>query len=979
MCPNKQKTVEALTDVPPAKTENSQFSIVGIGASAGGLEALELFFMNMPKDNGMAFVIIQHLDPNHFSLLPELLQRITPLKVYQVSDNLLVKQNCIYVIPPNKSISLLNGVLHSFDPVESSAQRLPVDAFFRSLANDRSNKSIGVILSGMGSDGSLGLKAIKEKNGIVLVQTPSTAKYDGMPRNATEAVMADIVAPAEELPGKLIELLKYIPSVIPDPEKDDNSLKNLDKIIILIREQSGHDFSFYRKTTLFRRIERRMAVHLIDKLANYVRFCQNNLMEVEILFKELLIGVTSFFRDKDVWKKLTEQVLPDIIGKLPADYVIRAWVTACSTGEEAYSLAIAFKEACVKNAKNKNITFQIFASDLNQEAIDNARKGLYSSSIATDVSSEFLNRYFTAEADGYRVIPAIRDKVMFATHNVIKDPPFSRLDIISCRNMLIYMEPELQEKIIVLFNYSLKPGGILVLGTSETLGKENLGFQKTDFKFNIFTHTSASQISELKQFPITFNQKSLVSGEFQEKPKVAENFQTLADQFLFRRFAPASILINPNGDIIYMTGRIGNYLELVAGKANWNIYSMARDGLRKELSVVLRSSLQNYDKHILHNINFGTPGDRLVADVKVQRIDSQDSLKDMIMVIFTDITAKVENELTINANRLKSRGQLKEMKIQLQRSEEDLQVLRKELQISQEEMKFINEELISTNEELLLTNDELNSSMQNMQSLNEELHVLNFGLQSNVNDFVVVNDGLKNLLNSTGIAMLFLDKKLKVRKFTDQVTNIYKLRNTDIGRPFNELASHFQYPEIESHARQVLQNHTFIENEIATNDGRWFNVKIMPYHTRDNRIDGLVLTFTNITLAKKAQQTLTFSEIRYRRLFESAKDGILIIDAETGMIIDVNPFLIEMLGYSKEQFTDKSIWGIGFLKDIVANKDKFLELQQNEMVRYENLPLERADGQMINVEFVSNVYLVSNEKVIQCIIREVNNHLTTER
>lgn len=614
----------------------------------------------------MVFVIIQHLDPNHVSLLPELLQRITPLKVYQVSDNLIVKQNCIYVIPPNKNISLLNGVLHLFDPVESRTQRLPVDAFFRSLANDRSDKSIGIILSGMGSDGSLGLKAIKEKNGLVLVQSPLTAKYDGMPHSAVEAVIADIVAPAEELPAKLIQLLKFIPTIIPDSEKDDNELRSLNKIIILIREQSGHDFSFYKKATIFRRIERRMAVHLIDKLANYVSFCQKNPMEVVILFKELLIGVTSFFRDKDVWKKLTEQVLPDLIGKLPDDYVIRAWVAACSTGEEAYSLAIAFKEACVKNGKNKNITLQIFASDLDQEAIDNARKGLYSLNIAANVSSELLDRYFTTVEDGYRVIPTIRDMVMFATHNVIKDPPFSRLDIISCRNMLIYMEPELQKKIIVLFNYNLKPGGILVLGTSETLGKEDLGFEKTDFKFNIFKRTSAFQISDLKQFLITFNQKSLVSGEIQEKPKAIENIQTLADQLLLRRLAPASVLINPRGDIIYMTGQIGKYLEPVAGKANWNIYSMVREGLRKEFPRAMRSSSQNYKVYILHNIKVGTPEDRLVADFKVQRIDSQDSLKDMIMVIFTDVTTQVEPELKLNTSKTKSRVPLKEVKIQLQ-------------------------------------------------------------------------------------------------------------------------------------------------------------------------------------------------------------------------------------------------------------------------------------------------------------------------
>jgi two-component system CheB/CheR fusion protein len=964
---NASKTPKSKTASNP---DNLDFPIVGIGASAGGLEALEQFFSNMPKDNGMAFVVIQHLDPNHVGIMPELLQRITTMKVYQASDNLKVKPNCVYVIPPNKSLSLLNGALHLFDPVESRGLRLPVDIFFRSMADDRQEKSIGIILSGMGSDGSLGLKAIKEKNGIVLVQTPSSAKFDGMPRSATEAVIADIIAPAEELPARLIDFLKFIPAAKPDMEIDDKSKSNLDKIIILIREQSGHDFSFYKKNTLFRRIERRKGVHQIDKLNNYVRFCQENPKEVEILFKELLIGVTSFFRDIAVWEKLKAQVFPEMISKLANGTILRAWVTACSTGEEAYSLAIAFKEALEKTKNSKNISLQIFATDLDQEAIDKARKGLYSQNIATDVSPERLGRFFTVESEGFRVIAAIREMVVFAPQNVIKDPPFTKLDILTCRNMLIYMESELQKKLITLFNYSLNPGGIMVLGTAETYSNQSEGFKEIDNKLKIYSRTSSPRVSELNDFPSSFNHRKVEATEYNTTPKVVENIQTIADQVLLQRFAPASVLVNEKGDIIYMTGRIGKYLEPVAGKANYNIYVMAREGLRNELPGALRKAMQNYDEVILRNIKIVTNGGTLFVDITLQRMEAQNPIKGMIMLLFSDVTTKAENEVNLKTSRRSSGGRMKEMEGVLQRGQEDLQGLREEMQTSQEELKSTNEELQSTNEELQSTNEELTTSKEEMQSLNEELQTVNVELQSRVSDFLQANDDMKNLLNSTEIATLFLDKELNIRRFTEQATKIFKLRKTDTGRPFTDLSSDLQYPEIDSHARQVLDTLISIETPIKNDGGRWYNVRIMPYRTLDDRIDGLVITLTDFTLAKKAEIELMISENRYRRLFESAKDGILILDAETGKIVDVNPFLIELLGYSKKQFIEKAIWEIGMFKDIVANKDKFLELQQKEIVRYENLPLETADRRKINVEFVSNVYLVANVKVIQCFIRE---------
>ncbi|NWJ52220.1 MAG: PAS domain-containing protein [Bacteroidetes bacterium] len=840
-----------------SQADVNQFPIVGIGASAGGLEALEQFFKNMPEGNGMAFVVIQHLDPTHVGIMPELLQRITPMKVLQASDGLKVRANFVYVIPPNKSMSILNGALHLFDPYEIRGLRLPIDVFFRSLADDRRAKSIGIILSGMGSDGSIGLKAIKDKSGIALVQEPSSAKFDSMPRSAIDAVTADIVAPADELPVKLIAFLKITPKANNYFDIEGKDTSSIDKIIILLRENSGHDFSLYKKNTLFRRIDRRKSVHHIESIQSYVRFLQENPKEVEILFKELLIGVTNFFRDTGVWEKLKETVLPDLLRELPDGYVLRAWVTACSTGEEAYSLAIVFKEAFEKIENHKKLTLLIFATDLDHDAIDKARKGVFSKKIAEDVSPERLSRFFTAETNGYRVNNSIREMVVFAPHNVIKDPPFTRLDILSCRNMLIYMEPELQKKLMGLFSYSLNLGGIMLLGTAETLGTYNEGFSDIDAKLKIYKRSTTLQSSELLDFPSSFFQHKTMIPEKKSAPKIVENIQTLADQILLQRFAPASVLVNEKGDIIYITGRTGKYLEPVAGKANWNIYAMAREGLSHELPGAFRKASQSFDAVVIRNIKIGTNGGTQFVDLTVQRIESPEAIKGMFMVVFNDVPAIIEHDVTSQKSGKKSSiGRQKELEIELNRSHEEIQSIREEMQTSQEELKSTNEELQSTNEELQSTNEELTTSKEEMQSMNEELQTVNAELQSKVSDFVRSNDDMKNLLNSTEIATLFLDKDLNIRRFTDHVSKIFKLRGVDIGRPFTELVSDLQYPEIESHALQVIKTLITIETAIETNDKRWFNIRIMPYRTLDDRIDGLVITFNDITKPKNLETEL---------------------------------------------------------------------------------------------------------------------------
>jgi two-component system, chemotaxis family, CheB/CheR fusion protein len=847
------------------------FPVIGIGASAGGLEALEQFFGNVPINCGIAFIVILHLDPNHVGIMPQLLQRTTEMKVVQVTDHMMIQPNHVYVIPPNKNMSVLKSYLYLFEPVELRGLRLPIDFFFRSLAEDQQEKSIGVILSGMGSDGSLGVIAIKEKNGIVAVQEPLTSKFDGMPNSAINAVIVDVRAAANELPAKLIAFLKVSSATVQKTEIDDKSKSNLEKIIILLRVQTGHDFSAYKKNTLFRRIERRMNVHQIDKIAGYVRFLQENPKELDILFKELLIGVTNFFRDAIVWEKLKERVLPDLFNVLPEGYVLRAWITGCSTGEEAFSLAIIFKEAQEKIKNDKNLSLQIFATDIDSDAIEKARKGFFSPNIVADISPERINKYFTKEENGFRVKTVIREMVVFAPHNVIKDPPFTKLDLLFCRNLLIYMEPELQKKLMNLFHYSLNSGGIMVLGTAENENSHNNQFIPIDVKLKIYKRSSSPVNAELFDFPNSFTHTKKQTP-FEMKPvKTSDNIQTLADQLLLQRFAPASVLINGEGDILNITGRTGKYLEPAAGKANWNIYAMAREGLSNELPGAIRKAKENYEPVKLHNIKIGTNGGTQVVDITLQMIEKPEAIKGTIMIVFNDVAViqkTTSGKSKIEKNNSTVREQ--ELELELQRANEELQSTREEMQTTLEELKSTNEEMQSTNEELQSTNEELTTSKEEMQSLNEELQTVNIELQSKISDFQSANNDMKNLLNSTDIATLFLDKELNVRRFTDELTKLFKLRPTDIGRPFTDMVTNLMYPEITDHAREVLRTLVYKETSISTIDQKWFTVRIMPYRTLDDHIDGLVITFIEITEAKKMEVELNkaVAILREHNLYE---------------------------------------------------------------------------------------------------------------
>ena len=888
------------------KSDKSLFPIVGLGASAGGLEALEQFLTNVQNNSGMAFVVVQHLDPTQKGMLPELLQRVTGMKVFQVKDRMKINPNNVYVIPPNTSMSVLNGVLHLFEPLETRGLRLPIDFFFRSLAEDQRESSVGVILSGMGSDGSIGLRAIKEYNGVVMVQDPSSAKYDSMPRNAMESVVTDLVAPPNKLPGMLMDFLKHIPIVKLGMEVDIKDKSSLDKIIILLRTSTGNDFSLYKKNTVYRRIERRMSIHKIDKISSYVHFLQQNPKEISILFKELMIGVTNFFRDAALWDKLQDSVIPNILNRQHDGTVLRAWIPGCSTGEEAYSLAIVFKEALEKVSPHSGFSLQIFATDLDSDAIESARKALFNINIAADVSPARLSRFFTKTDDGYRVNTEIREMVVFANHNIIMHPPFTKLDILSCRNLLIYMDQELQKKILGLFYYSINPEGYLVLGSAESLGSQSSLFSMVDSKLKIYRRGESSLNPDLFDFPSSFARNRSVVAEKQAPTRPIQNIQSLADQLLLQSYSPSGVLVNENGDIIYISGHTGKYLEPAVGKANMNIFAMLREGLSTEFPVAFRKAVMKKETITLNNIRVGVNGSSQLLNITIRWIDKPETLRGNLMIVFTELpdVFHVDQRTTKGRATIAKMKQV-ELENELQQTREEMQSTLEEMQTSQEELKSTNEELQSTNEELQSTNEELTTSKEEMQSLNEELQTVNAELQSKVEDFSRVNNDMKNLLNSTDIATLFLDKELNIRRYTNQATKIFKLIKSDVGRPFTDLVTELTYPELESDALEVLRTLVYIQKHIPATDHRWFSIRIMPYRTFDDRIDGLVITFINLTDLKQVELKLEETEHMNRSLMITYSGPIIKLTTE-GKIQEFNPSAEMLFGKSKKDVLEKS-------------------------------------------------------------------------
>jgi PAS domain S-box-containing protein len=801
----------------------------------------------------------------------------------------------------------------------------------------------------MGSDGTLGLRAIKEKAGVIFVQEPASAKFDSMPRSAIDAGLADVIAPVEALPGEISAYLQHVP-IITKPRLADQYISQsaLEKVVILLRGQTGHDFSLYKKTTIYRRIERRMGLHQISKIANYVRFLQENLQEVELLFRDLLIGVTSFFRDPEAWKQLKAEVLPALLARGASNQALRAWIPACATGEEAYSLAILFKETLEELGPAKNITIQIFATDLDKQAIEKAREGVFPANIVADVSKKRLDCFFVKVQRGYQVAKSIRETVIFALQNIIMDPPFTKLDLMSCRNLLIYLTPELQKKLFPLFHYSLNPGGFLFLGSAETIGDFTNLFAPLAGKTQLYRRLDSALTTEPLEFPTTFVPANPDAPAKPLKPTV--NIQTLADQLLLQTYSPAAILINDKGDILYISGRTGKYLEPAAGKADWNIFAMAREGLRYEMTAAFKKALRQKGIVTLKNMVVGTNGGKQIVNVTIQPLSGPNALHGMVMIVFTNVAGKPKTKTT-GKPRGGDSARTAELEQELEHAHQEVHNFHEEMQTSQEELK-------STNEELQSINEELTTSKEEMQSMNEELHTVNQELQTRLDELSRTNNDMKNLLDSTDIATLFLDNSLCVRRFTSETSKITKLIPADVGRPITDIASALLYPELADDVHQVLRTLIRVERQIPTPDGNWFAARILPYRTLDNMIDGVVITFVDITEMKRTAAALRKANelLRLAVVVRDAYDAITVQDLD-GRILAWNPGAVRLYGWSEAEALAMNVRDLipqGLRKEALA---KVHQLSQAEILESYHTQRITKDGSIVEVSMVSTALM----------------------
>jgi chemotaxis methyl-accepting protein methylase len=832
---------------PPERGEDA-CPIVGIGCSAGGLEALEAFFSHVPRSPGVAFVVVQHLDPAQPSALVSLLQATTTLAVEDIGAGAQVQADHVYVLPPGRTVVLTGDRLVTTRPDDVAELRRSVDTFFRSLADARHDGAIAVVLSGMGVDGLAGVRAVKDAAGLVLAQDPTTARESSMPRAAIDAAAVDVVGAPAVLAARAVVLAQRPPRSVGESDADNVDDDELDAIVALLRARGGADFALYKKSTLRRRIHRRVVLHQLPSVSAYVAYLQSNTHEIGLLFKELLIGVTSFFRDPSVWENLRDLVFPELFAHFPQGHAFRAWVPACSTGEEAYSLAIVFQEAVSRSRLPGRFTLQVYATDLDSDAIGRARRGLFPRDIGADVSSERLASFFVAEDGGYRVGREIRDMVVFAPQNVASDPPFTRLDVISCRNLLIYFQPELQRKLLPIFHYALNPGGFLVLGSAETVGPFGHLFSAEDSKGRIYRRVGRPSTS-LGGFTPRLSASGFSAAD-DLGGRRGDELGALVDDFIRQRFTPAAVLVNADGDILYFSGRTGKYLEPAAGKVNVNLHAMAREGLREALVGVVPRALRQVEAIRIDGVRIGGRDEGHVVNVVVQALDGPSQLRGRAIVLFED-AAEAGNGTGPGTSTVADA-----VTAELLQTREALRLTREEMQASLEDLKSANEELQSTNEELQSTNEELTTSKEEMQALNEELQTVNAELQSKVDDLTWERNDMTNLLNSVEVATVFLDNDMKVRRFTTHATRLFKLIPGDVGRPLSDIVNDLDYPNLIDDAREVLRTLVFRERNVVTRDARWFRVKWMPYRTLDNVIGGIIGTFTETTELKRLESEL---------------------------------------------------------------------------------------------------------------------------
>ena len=877
--PARMDRRESPKEVLPVSS--SDFPVVGLGASAGGLEAFRKLLDVLPHDSGMAFILIQHLDPTHESLMVELLSGHTAMKVQQAKDRTPIERDHVYVIPPRAYISIREGALHLSTPKERHGARMPFDYFLGSLAGECGKRAICVVLSGTGADGSAGLKAVKEHGGLVIAQDPTEAAYDGMPRSAIMTGAVDLVLPLARIPEALLKHRQHIDptaahnSAAAPPDQDHESLA---KVIDLLDAKTSHKFGSYKPGTLLRRIERRMALTDTKDSDRYLELLRKDQHERESLAKDLLIHVTSFFRDPRAFELLAESVIPDLVRRQSADQSIRVWVPACSTGEETYSIAMLFLEEIA--AAKRNIKLQVFASDVDADAVRTAREGFYPASIQADITPTRLARFFVKEGDGYHVTPALRDAVVFTVQDILADVPFSRIDLISCRNLLIYLQPEVQEKVLSLFHFALREGGVLFLGTAENVGDFADRFKPISEEQRIYRHVGRSRPGEV-EFP-----SGTGAGPLSRWPRLVQEAKTahhLGDLFkrlLLESYAPASVLINRKHEGLYYFGPTDRYLHIPAGEASRDVIAMAREELRGRLRAAIQRAGRDRASVRVADAQMTRDGETIPVRIEIRRVESDG--EDLLLVSFKDGPKAKKGSKQATASPDGSR--IAELERELEATRIELEMAARELATSREEFKAINEEAMSVNEEYQSTNEELETSKEELQSLNEELTALNSQLHETVQRLRGTSNDLQNILNSSDMATLFLDGNLNIRFFTPLAKSFFSIIESDIGRPLADLARLTDDADLLADARAVLGGSVPLSREIESGKRAWYMRRILPYRTQDNRVEGVVITFSDISETKAAESAIEAARAYSAGIVDTVRQPLVVLDAELRVI-----------------------------------------------------------------------------------------------
>ena len=897
----RPKKASEIAVAAPAQAEAKDFPIVGIGASAGGLAAIEEFLSAMPfvTEKGIALVFVQHLSPDHKSMLCELVKRYTRMQVQEVEDGMEVQPNRAYIIPPNRDMALLGGKLQLFEQAGTRGARLSIDHFFRSLAADQHERAICIVLSGTGSDGTLGLRAVKGEGGMAMVQTPESAEFDGMPTSAIATGVVDYVLPPAQMPAQLIA---YVNRIFSNELRPALAMRQADdtlaKICILLRAKTGHDFSQYKQNTILRRTQRRMALREVTEARDYLQLLRHDAAEADALFRDLLIGVTSFFRDPEAFETVKAIAIPRLFANLKPGGAVRIWVCACSTGEEAYSLAMLVQEHLEEIQQVFKV--QIFATDIDRAATEQARTGNFPASSAADISPERLRRFFSQNADGsYRIQKVIRDLLIFSEQDVLKDPPFSKLDLISCRNLMIYLNSDLQKRLLPVFHYALKPGGLLFLGNSETAGDPSGFFEPIDRKARLYSsrQLAAGLRGGIGGIFTTTVEARLRSGAAGAPPYAAKpNWREVTEQAALQHFMQAGVLINGHGDILYFHGRTGNFLEPSPGEAKANVLTMARDGLRHELTTALYRAAVKKEAVQVEALQIESLGRPITINFSIvpAAIATGTSGEELFLVIFAERPARVEKPGK-GGFPAGSAGELEEringLRQELVAKDEYIQSIIEEMETSSEELKSSNEEMQSVNEEMQSTNEELETSKEELQSVNEELATVNAELQQKVADLSRANNDMNNLLAGTGVGTLFVDHDLHIQRFTPSITQMINLIQSDLGRPLADIVSNLLgYDQLVADVENVLDTLIPLEREVQTKAGGWFLLGIRPYRTLEHVIEGAVITFVEVTERRLTE--------RFRLATEVEAMGIVFFEID-GPITFANDAFLLMCGFSR--------------------------------------------------------------------------------